>query len=85
MNSRYMRRLSQSTLRTGLSCAEERERRLYGRHPHQGAATSCVRPNYVAIAPQLARKGVTRIAVQANPRALFAKAGFEPKLTAGGQ
>lgn len=39
---------------------EELERRLYSGHAHQGAAKSCVRPNYAAIAPELARKGVTR-------------------------
>ncbi len=39
---------------------EELERRLYGRRSHQGSAKRCVRPNYAAIAPQLARKGVTR-------------------------
>lgn len=39
---------------------EELERRLHGHHPRQGAAKSCMRPNYAAIAPQLAREGVTR-------------------------
>lgn len=39
---------------------EELERRLYRGPAHQGAAKSCMRPNYAEVAKQLARKGVTR-------------------------
>lgn len=39
---------------------EALERRLYGGPANRGSAKSCERPNYAAIAPQLARKGVTR-------------------------
>jgi transposase len=38
----------------------ELERRLYQGPAHQGAAKSCARPNYVEVAKELARKGVTR-------------------------
>lgn len=38
----------------------ELERRLYQGPAHQGAAKGCVRPNYVEVAKELARKGVTR-------------------------
>ena len=46
-------------LDAGLSDAEL-ERRLYRGHPHQGTAKPCARPNYAAMVPELARKGVTR-------------------------
>ena len=39
---------------------EELERRLYRGPAHQGAAKSCMRPNYAEVVKQLARKGVTR-------------------------
>ncbi len=39
---------------------DELERRLYRGPAHQGAAKSCVRPNYAEVSKQLARKGVTR-------------------------
>ncbi len=39
---------------------EELERRLYRGPAHQGAAKSCVRPNYAEVTKQLERKGVTR-------------------------
>ena len=39
---------------------EELERRLYRGPAHQGAARSCVRPDYAAVGKQLARKGATR-------------------------
>jgi transposase len=38
---------------------EELERRLYRGTTHQGAAKSCVRPNYAELSKQRGRKGVT--------------------------